>query len=462
MENLRISGDPPIRDITPLANLIRLKTLKLANQAISDISALANLTQLIRLQLDENQIDDLNPLANLTLLEELWLNSNAITDITPLIGLKNLKELHLANNPIDDLSPLLELEGIKLDLQIDLSRLDELNAIVEIPDPNLKQAIRETLQLPEGTPITQQGLLQLKRLKATNIGITNLTGLEYAINLDDLDLGGNQIRDIRPLAGLTALSHLSLWNNQVEDISPLANLTNLISLTLTRNKVIDLTPLANLPNLQYLYIKRNLATDFSSLQNLNLIEFEYDEICDVPPQLPSVRERIESRTFPSVFRAWDNVVGYDWHEVLELHDLHWYPRFRYTIDWDLTPDVPTTGLSTQLAGPLSVAHEVRQRRLDQNPNIIFLGGTGTYATSGDYDFPPDSDFFLRDLNGQILTKRDGTPLIDFVKPEVQDLIIKRIIAFERCGLYDGLCLTDFILMVQGFKDGIIIPTTMKR
>ena len=462
LENLRISGDPPIHDITPLANLTRLKTLKLANQAISDISPLANLTQLIRLQLDENQIDDLSPLANLTLLEELWLNSNAITDIAPLIGLKNLKELRLANNPINDLSPLLELEGIELDLQIDLSRLDELSAVIEIPDLNLKQTIREALQLPEGTPITQQGLLQLRRLKATDIGITNLTGLEYAINLDRLDLGGNQIRDIRPLAGLIALSHLSLWNNQVEDISPLANLINLISLTLTRNKVIDLTPLANLPNLQYLYIRRNLATDFSSLQNLNLIEFEYDEICDVPPQLPSVRERIESRTFPSIFQPIDDVIGLEhltWEQRNVLHDLHWYPRFEHNIDWDLTPAVPTTGFATELAGPLSVTHEIRQRRLSQNPNMIFLGGTGTNVTSGDYDFPPDSDLLLRDLNGQILTKRDGTPLVDFVKPEVQDLIIKRIVAFDRCGFYDGVMFDEFHSHGTGFSGRHHYPYT---
>ena len=452
LENLRISGDPPIHDITPLANLTRLKTLKLANQAISDISLLANFTQLVRLRLDENQIDDLSPLANLTLLEELWLNSNAITDIAPLIGLKNLKELYLANNPIYDLSPLLELEGIELDLEIDLTRLDELSAIVEVPDPNLKQALREALQLPEGTPITQQGLLQLRRLKASDISITDLTGLEYAINLDRLDLGGN----------LIALSHLSLWNNQVEDISPLANLTNLISLTLTRNKVVDLTPLANLPNLQYLYIRRNLATDFSSLQNLNLIEFEYDEICDVPPQLPSPRERIESRTFPSIFQPWDDIIGLDhltWEQRNVLHDLHWYPRFEHNIDWDLTPAIPTTGFATELAGPLSVTHEIRQRRLSQNPNMIFLGGTGTNVTSGDYDFPLDSDFLLRDLNGQILTKRDGTPLVDFVKPEVQDLIIKRIVAFDRCGFYDGVMFDEFHSHGTGFSGRHHYPYT---
>ena len=485
LKYISLSGIRSITNLSILANLIQLDRLHLDGLSISDISPLANLTQLVRLRLDENQIDDLSPLANLTLLEELWLNNNAITDITPLIGLKNLKKLYLANNPLHDLSPLVELKGVELDLEIDLSRLDELSTVVDIPDPYLRQDISETLQLPPEAPITKQQMQTLTRLKAVNSQIADITGLEHAINLEFLDLGGHKrIRDISPLKNLTNLTHLSLWNNQVEDISPLANLTNLVSLTLTRNNVVDLTPLANLinietlaldhskisditpitnlVNLRYLYIKNTFVTDFSSLQNLNLIEFEYDEICDVPPQLPAPRERIESRTFPSIFQPWDDIIGLDhltWEQRNVLHDLHWYPRFRQHIDWNLTPAVPATGFATELAGPLFAAHEIRQRRLSQNPNMIFLGGTGTNVTSGDYDFPPDSDFLLRDLNGQILTKRDGRPLVDFVKPEVQDLIIKRIVAFDRCGFYDGVMFDEFNSHGTGFSGRHHYPYT---
>ena len=420
------------------------------------------MTQLIHLHLDANQIRDISPLVNLTLLEELRLNRNVITDITPLIGLTNLRELRLADNPIYDFSPLLEIDGVELDIEIDLSNLDELNAIVEISDPNLRQVIRETLQLPEGTPITQQGMLQLTRLKATNIGITDLTGLEYAINLDNLDLGGNQIRDIRPLAGLIALSRLSLWDNQVQDITPLANLTNLIFLQLSHNNIADVSPLANLINLQDLRMRGNLVTDFSPLQSLNLIEFQYDEVCDIQLLFPSVRERIENRNFPSVFQAWDDVVGLDhltWEQRNVLHDLHWYPIFDYSIEWDVTLTEPYEGLATSLAGPLSRALEVRERRLNQNPNMIFLGGVANTAHFAVDQFPPGSDFWLRAANGQILTKRDGKLLIDFVKPEVRDLLVKRIIAFARCGLYDGLMLDEFANNGTGFSRRYLYPYT---
>ena len=66
--------------------------------------------------------------------------------------------------------------------------------LADIPDPNLKQAIREKLVLPDEIPITQQEMLQLTGLDAKNRQINNLTGLEYATNLTWLDLSGNNIR----------------------------------------------------------------------------------------------------------------------------------------------------------------------------------------------------------------------------------------------------------------------------
>ena len=93
-----------------------------------------------------------------------------------------------------------------------------------------------------------------------------------------------------------------------------------------------------------------------------------------------------------------------------------------------------------------------KRRLYQNPNMIFLGGFANTAHFTVDKFPPGSDLWLRDRNGQILRKRDGKPLIDFVKPENQDLMVKRAIAFARCGLYDGIMLDEFrILTGHGFS-----------
>lgn len=378
--------------------------------------------------------------------------------------------------------------------------------VVKIPDPNLESAIQEALNIPDGTPVTQQEMLRLKRLSAWDSEITDLTGLEHATFLIDLGLCGNQIHNLRPLAGLVQLEALALCGNQISDIVPLANLTNLkeldlggndiitditalVNLTqlkrinlgdnavanitplanLTRlthlgldnNRIVDFSPLASLFNLETLRIRRNLGTDFTSLQGLSLTEFHYDQVCDIALPFPSVRQRVENRSFPSIVQAWNDVVGLD-HLTKEqrnvLHDLHFSPRFE-TLDWDATASNPTHGVAVQLAGDLAHARLVRQRRLDQNPNMVFLRSFAIHERGSDDAFPPDSDFWLRDAQGQIVRGKHGEPMSNFLKPEVQALVVNRIVGIERCGLYDGVFLDGFAHNGTGFVGRHLYPVT---
>ena len=315
--------------------------------------------------------------------------------------------------------------------------------VVEIPDPNLKQVITETLKLPDGQPITQQGLLTLTSLDGRDRSIKELTGLEHATNLIDLYLGGNQIQDITPLANLTKLRYLDLSFNAIESVEPLASLIRLQVLNFTANPIQDITPLANLINLERLHISGNLVTDFTPLQGLNLIYLEYDEVCDFPPLLPPVSERMERRSFPSIFQMWDEVLGVDHlteDQRIALHDLT--TRTSFPVGWDQTPTEPTWGLSTSLAGQLTQARESLQRRSSQNPNKLYLATVGFHSHS-DEVYPPGSDYFLRDENGEIVRRDTGTPNVNFLNPDVQDLFVKRIIGVERCGLFDGVMIDQF-------------------
>ncbi len=434
-----------IVDITPLANLTNLTELRASNNQVRDLNPLAELTRLTFLDLSSNRISDLTPLMNLTALETLRLNVNAIVDITPLIGLKNLKELWIADNPIRDFSPLTELEGVELDFDIDLNRLDQLNLVVEVPDPNLRQAIRETLTLPGGVPLTQLEMLRLTNLEAWQRDITDLTGLQYATNLVNLYLDYNRIEDITPLANLTKLRDLSLAFNAIESVESLASLIQLEILGLSGNIIHDITPLANLINLQRLFIDQTLVTDITPLQGLNLGHLEYDEVCDFPPLLPPVRERMERRTLPSVF-AWGadiSTLGLDHltpDQRTALHDLDFTG---FTVGWDAIPTEPTWGLATSLAGRVALSRELHQRRTSLNPNMVFLRNINFHSHFADEVYPPGSDFWLRDENGEIIRRRSGSPNINFLNPEVQELLVKRVIGIERCGLFDGIFIDQF-------------------
>ena len=343
--------------------------------------------------------------------------------------------------------------------------------VVDMPDPNLQEAIRSSLSLGAGIPITVQDMLNLTTLYSQNAGISNLKGLEYAINLADFNLGQNPITDISPIQKLEKITGLSFWGcritdisplqnlrnlrgfllgyNQIEDITPLSNLTNLEHVDLAYNRIKDYSPLANLVNLRRLDIQGNLGDNYTSLQNIvpNLTEFVYDEICDVPPSPPYTRDKIESRSFPSVFQAWDNVINLnhlEWRERLVLHDVHWTPRFAQPgLQWDATIDNPAPGVATNLAGDMTRAKQNHMWRLNQNPNMVFLHDIAVHVEASEAFFPPDSNLWLRDNSGNIIRKRNGDVIIDVLNPEVQELIVQRILAVERCGLYDGIFIDGF-------------------
>ncbi|MDE0297765.1 MAG: leucine-rich repeat domain-containing protein [Candidatus Poribacteria bacterium] len=451
----------PIADISPLAQLTILERLNLWGCRIVDLSPLRNLKNLNRIVLGYNEVSDISPLSELTNLTSLDISVNLISDITPLTKLKNLQKLYLADNPFHDFGPLFELEGVELDIEIG----EGFNLIVELPDTNLRLLIREALSLPDSVPLTQGQMRRLTRLDGGgDRGITDLTGLEYATNLQSLELYYNPIVDIGPLAHLTKLEGLNLWGcrivdlsplrnlkslrwivlggNQISDISPLAELINLTVLHVERNQIVDFSPLANLVNLMELWIHNNTVTDIGPLQGLNLADFRYDEVCGIEPLPPLVRERLVSRGFPSIFQAWEGVIGLDYltrEQRKSLHDLYFSPNF--TLEWITDPTTSTHGIATSLAGDLAVARETRQRQLDLNPNMVFLRHIWLQYHSVRPDsqsFPPDSDFWLRDAQGQRVINSYNEYVIKFYEPEVQEALIKRIVDIARCGLYDGV------------------------
>ena len=358
-----------VADLSPLRDLKSLSWIVLGNNQISDISPLSELTNLTSLSLGYNQIADITPLANLTRLEDLRLDGNAIQDITPLAGLKNLQKLHIADNPFHDFSPLFELEGVDLDIELG----EGFNLVVDVLDPSLRQLIREALSMPDAVALTQGQMRRLTRLDADgDRGITELTGLEYATNLNFLWLHHNPIVDIGPLAHLTKLEGIHLWgcrvadlsplrdlknlrwiglgDNQISDINPLAELANLTALHLNSNQIIDFSPLANLVNLKELWIHNNSVTDIGPLQGLNLTDFRFDEVCDIEPLPPLLGERLANRGVPSIFQAWNEVIGW-----ITSHGNNAMPSmtciFPHVSRWNGLPTQPNQLMALRLRSP---------------------------------------------------------------------------------------------------------------
>ena len=325
-----------------------------------------------------------------------------------------------------------------------------------MPDPALRQAVRDKLGIPADSPLTQTHLQSLTNLEAINKGIVDLTGLEHATDLQALilignnihdlsplsglselvflDLGVNVISDVSPLAGLVRLEVLRLWRNQIVDVSPLARLLNLKELMLNSNQIVDFSPLARLVNLEKLIINGNLAGDIPAISTLKLTEFVYDESCNLEG-IP-VSDRIENREYPSIFSAWANIINLpslSWNERLAYHDLR-FAGLRFGVHWRETSE------GVKLFGHFDSAKEQRDAMLTRNPNMIFLVTLDYYAAHPSV-YPEDSPFWLRDESGNRIEDVGwGAFLIDFTLPEVQDYFVGQAIEIAKCGLFDGIFL----------------------
>jgi len=196
------------------------------------------------------------------------------------------------------------IETISFTMTIDIPgtyniSLDEATATLAVflafPDPNLEAVIRENLNKPEG-PIYMADMETIIILEAQDRDISDLTGLEFCTNLQELQLSQNNISDLSPVASLTKLVVLDLGSyqyessmllgNNISDISPLAGLTNLEELWLADNNISDISVLAGLTGLQELQLSQNNISDLSPLAGLtNLVNLELigNNISDISP-----------------------------------------------------------------------------------------------------------------------------------------------------------------------------------
>ncbi len=103
MDSIDLSGsrtEPPLEDLSPLAPLTQLTSLKLPNNNVRNLSPLSVLSKLRTLDLSENRIENVSPLSALTQLETLWIDGNQVKSLAPLSGLEGLT-VYARGNPIE-------------------------------------------------------------------------------------------------------------------------------------------------------------------------------------------------------------------------------------------------------------------------------------------------------------------------------------------------------------------------
>ena len=347
--------------------------------------------------------------AGMRSLTKFSANRRGIKDITGLEHATNLTFLHLGNNEFHNLRPI--------------ENLVSLERLYVFGNRNVKN-------------ISPLG--KLKNLKEFNAGgcrITNLSTLRNLPKLEKLFLHFNgELADLNPLSGVTTLQTLYLEANKISDVQPLANLTQLKELRLNRNMIADVTPLTNLTGLEVLYIENNRIVDHSPLDRLSISDFRHDECCEERRRV-SIKERIENRSFPSIFSSWDDVDNRP-HLTREerdaLHDMRWNVGFGLNFRSDADGTIKAMGY-------MPSARQIHDDYLGMNPNMLFLREVRMISFWFS-EYPPDEfDYWLRDDDGNILLGWKGSAgLVDFTHPKVQDLIVGQVLAMAKCGLWDGV------------------------
>jgi hypothetical protein len=254
LETLKLDRAEGITDFTPVGKIKTLKVLDLSHlkfqsidflkelrdleeiaffqpgDAVTDISALAGHTKLKKANFYAFQFQDLGPLKDATEMTELSLYSTKVNDLSPLAGMKGLRDLNLYACPLTDLSPLAELTELT---KLDLYFLDEVQ---------------------DFSPLAR--LTKLEDLVLTFTKFKDLSLLTSMPELAKLQLWKCPIEDWAPLAKLTKLNELNVSDTSFSDASLLAQAHGLKSFAFEQcPRLTDVGPLKSLPELESMRLR---------------------------------------------------------------------------------------------------------------------------------------------------------------------------------------------------------------
>jgi hypothetical protein len=115
-------GGNSITDLSPLANLLKLRGLGLSNNGVANIATLSSLVNLELLHLRANALSNISALSGLTKLHQLDISDNDITSLAPLVansGLAGSDTIFVGQNPLSQQAltvdvPALQARGVTI------------------------------------------------------------------------------------------------------------------------------------------------------------------------------------------------------------------------------------------------------------------------------------------------------------------------------------------------------------
>lgn len=263
------------KSINPVSYLKNLTELYLYGCKITDMKPLKGLTKLKNLRLDNYMLEDLSGLSKMKDLRKLYIYGNKLSDVSALKKLTKLRQLSLGDLDAISAKELCELTRLT-SLELINCSVSDFDSLADMK--NLKEFSLTAYHINNTMTSTIAKMTQLETLELMDIGTGRLTDCEFLKNHKKLkklvfnDIFGSGTIDISPLKGLTELEYLDFGGVNIKDISALKNLKKLSFLDINNSEVTDLSPLSGLTELTELNLAGTSPESFAPLLKLKKLK----------------------------------------------------------------------------------------------------------------------------------------------------------------------------------------------
>ena len=153
----------------------------------------------------------------------------------------------------------------------------------------------------------------------------------------------------------------------------------------------------------------------------------------------SIRERVSTRTFPSIFQAWNaaEIPGEEKWTSVARHDIVFHAPDFFGLRWDQR--FPGLAISFTPES-IAAAKSIRQRLVERNPNIVLLAEL-RYRDAHRSHLPDGHPWWMT-KNGKPIVgwEEGGYFLIDYTQAPLRDQIARQAKALINTGVVDGIML----------------------
>lgn len=163
---------------------------------------------------------------------------------------------------------------------------------VKIPDASLKRALTSACAKADGEAMTVYDMIYAlpETLDISKLEISDLTGMEYAINVRKLYASGNKLEDISPLKNLYNLTYLDISQNSIAFLPGwLFSMHSLSILNASGNKASSITAVTTAEStITELYLENNELTalpDLSCCKKLTALSLSGNNMTHFPSSI---------------------------------------------------------------------------------------------------------------------------------------------------------------------------------